>query len=504
MKNKKNTFLISALLLIGILVIVNLLAQQFFFRIDLTEDKQYTLSDATKNILNDLEETVTVTAYFSKQIPAQIQQIKNEFREKLVEYQSLSDGNVQFEFLDPADDEAIEREAITEGVQPLMIGVREKDQMVQKRVFMGAIVKYGETYEPIPVISTDTPIEFLLSTSIKKVSSTDKPNIGFISGHGEPSLAEMQQISKAMEVMYQTEQTDLSSPDLSSKYKALVWVNPQDSIAQDDFIALDNYLSGGGKLLIAFNRVDATLEQGQGFALNTGLETYLADKGINVSDEFVVDEICSSIQVVQNRGGFQFLSPVRFPYFPIFSEFGEHPTTKGLEAVAFKFASPIDYEGDSSLVFTPLIYTTEKSGREKAPLRFDLQRKWTLEDLPLKNITVGASIEGNIVGDKPSKIIVYTDGDFIVNGEQKQGQRANRLAPDNINLFVNSLDWLADDTGLIALRTRGITFRPIESLEESTRTTLKYLNFLLPIVLVILYGLYRLQRKKRRRGKRIN
>jgi len=499
---QKNTFLISALLLIGILILLNLFAQKFFFRIDLTEDNQYTLSNATKTILSELEETVTVTAYFSKDIPSQFIQIKNDLREKLVEYQSFADGNIEFEFVDPADDEEIEREAITEGVQPFVIQVREKDKMVQKRVFMGAIVKYEENYEPI-AIDPNASIEFLLSTSIKKVSNSNKSLIGFVQGQGEPGIDELQQLTKAMEIMYEVEPANLISNDLNSKYKTLSIINPIDSFAQNDLIALDNYLASGGQLLIAINRVDANLDQGQGFALNTGLEEWLADKGLFIADEFVTDETCSSVQVVQNRGGFQFLSPIRFPYFPIFSNFGEHPITKGLDAVAMKFASPIEYTGDTNLVFTPLVMSSEKSGRIKVPMRFDLQKKWTIEDLPLSNITVAASLEGKIVGENISKIILISDGDLIVNGKPQQGQRQNRLLEDNINLFINSIDWLTDDTGLIELRTRGINYRPLDTIEESTRTTLKYLNFLLPIILVLLYGLFRYQRKKHIRSKRM-
>jgi ABC-type uncharacterized transport system involved in gliding motility auxiliary subunit len=99
-------------------------------------------------------------------------------------------------------------------------------------------------------------------------------------------------------------------------------------------------------------------------------------------------------------------------------------------------------------------------------------------------------------------MIVFGDGDFIVNGS---GQNQQRLNEDNVNLFVNSVDWLADDTGLIQLRTKGVTSRPIDpTLEDGTKTLLKYLNFLLPILAIIIYGVFRFQVKSKIKNKLMN
>jgi ABC-type uncharacterized transport system involved in gliding motility auxiliary subunit len=95
---------------------------------------------------------------------------------------------------------------------------------------------------------------------------------------------------------------------------------------------------------------------------------------------------------------------------------------------------------------------------------------------------------------------VFGDGNFPVNGE---GQGAQQQQPDNINLFVNAIDFLSDDTGLITLRTKGVTSRPIDQVEDGKKAFLKYLNFLLPLILVIGYGIFRAQRRKMLRTKRM-
>ncbi|MBL7865267.1 MAG: hypothetical protein JNK10_10340, partial [Cyclobacteriaceae bacterium] len=94
----------------------------------------------------------------------------------------------------------------------------------------------------------------------------------------------------------------------------------------------------------------------------------------------------------------------------------------------------------------------------------------------------------------------FGDGDFMVSGSRQQGRS---LQPDNVSLLVNAIDWLSDDTGLIDLRTKGVTSRPIAQLEDSTKTIIKYANFLLPILLVVGYGLVRMQQNRMTRLKRM-
>jgi len=118
----------------------------------------------------------------------------------------------------------------------------------------------------------------------------------------------------------------------------------------------------------------------------------------------------------------------------------------------------------------------------------------------MSGITVGAILEGPIKGSRTSRIALITDGDFAVNGE---GQNAQQRPPDNVSLMVNSIDFLSDDTGLIDLRTKEVTSRPLDELEDGKRTFLKWLNFVLPIILVIVYGIIRMQMRRNKRVKRM-
>jgi gliding-associated putative ABC transporter substrate-binding component GldG len=498
MKNKKS-ITTQILLIVAVLFVVNILSEQFFFRLDFTADQRYTLSKATKDILKQLDEPVTVTAYFTEDLPPNLAITRRDFKDLLVEYASVSNGKVLYEFVDPATDQQLEQKAYQAGIQPVLVSTREKDEATQKKVFMGALLQMGTDSEVIPFIQPGAAMEYSVSTSIKKLSVTDKPVIGLLQGHGEPSPGSMSQVMQSLSILYLVEPVNLNDSTANlSKYKTVAIVGPRDSIPDFHFMLLDNYLARGGNLFIAIDRVVGDLSTVQGKSIETGLETWLSNKGLVVESNFIVDASCGSVSVRQ--GNFPFPVQMRFPYLPMIVNFEDHPVTKGLEQVLLPFASSIIYTGDTSNYFLPIAKTSEKSGTLSAPLYFDINKKWTDNDFPLSNITVGAALRGKLVGDAESGIVLFSDGQFPVNGE---GQRAQQLSQDNVSLMVNSIDWLSDDTGLIDLRTKGVTSRPLDQIEDGKKTLLKWLNFLLPIILILIYGIIRMQRTRNLKVKRM-
>lgn len=485
----------------GILVLLNILANRFFLRIDFTEDKRYTLSDATKNLLDELKDPVTITAYFSEGLPPNIDQTRVEFKDMLSEYESRSRGKILYEFINPNKDQKIEQEAMQNGISPVVINVREKDQSVQKKAYLGAVLKYGEKTEVIPFMQPGAAMEYSLSSSLKKLVVEEKKLTGFIQGHGEPTTSMMPQAMKALNVLNAVEGVNLTDSTYLARYETLALIAPKDSIPKQQLNMLDDYLAQGGNLVVAINRVNGDLQQSMGTEVTTGLESWLADKNIQVEKNFIIDANCGQVSVRQQQGVFSFTTQVAFPYLPTFTNFADHPITSGLETVIMQFASSVSYTGDSTLNFTPLVFSSEKSGTQSVPLYFNIQKKWNDNDFPMKNVIAAGILEGKIAGQNDAKLVVIGDGDFAING---QGQQARQLSPDNVNLLVNTIDWLSDDTGLIELRTRGITSRMLDQVEDSQKNFLKWLNVILPILLIILYGVIRSQRNRLVREKRRN
>ena len=490
----------NILLVLGILFLVNIISSQIFFRLDFTADQRYSLSDATLNILKSLESPVTVTAYFSENLPPDIEKVRTDFRDLLIEYVNYSDGQIVYEFVNPTESQETEMQAQQNGITPIMINVREKDQMTQQRAYLGALIQLGDKKEVIPFIQPGAAMEYSLSTSIKKLSVTNKPKIALLQGHGEPALNAMKQLKDVLDVMYSVEPvTFTDTSGVPDQYNTLVVIAPKDTIPELHFNYLDRFIERGGKMVVAVNNVEGDFSTGQGKAVYTGFKDWLKNKGVEIEDNFVVDVSCSNV-MVQQQGFFVMNTPISFPYIPVITNFADHPITEGLESVVLPFASEIKFNpSDTTVKITPIAITSQQAGVESPPLYFNVQKKWAKTDFPLSSIPVAVTVEGTLDNTPNSKMVVFSDGDFVVNGE---GQGAQQLQQDNVSLMVNAVDWLTDDTGLIELRTKGVTSRPIDpNLEDSTKTLLKYLNFLLPIILIVLYGIYRFQVRRKLRNK---
>ncbi|MFK7935652.1 MAG: GldG family protein, partial [Saprospiraceae bacterium] len=428
----KNT--IKVLIAAGILLAVNALAQYFFFRADVTEDKTYTLSPATNDVLTNLDSTINITAYFTENLPTDVAKVKQDLEDLLVEYSSISKGKIDYTFINPQTDEE-KQEAQQNGIQPVMINVREKDQIKNQQAFLGVLMESGEKKEVIPVIQPGTAMEYSLTTPIKRMSAVNKPSVGIVQGHGEPGLQEIMQVYQGLSVLYNVENLNLAAePTIAQRFKTVAIVAPKDTIPNDQLAKLDAYLANGGNVFIAYNAVEGDLQQSVGLPINTQLETWLRAKGIEIENQFALDAQCGSVSVQRQQGFFTMNTPVQFPYLPIVQNFTEHPITKGIGQVVFQFASPVNYIGtDSTARWTTLATTSNRAATAPVPAYFDINKQWTNGDFPQANIPLGGVLESNFGGTTQGRLVVWGDGDFPISGQQGRGQ-----SPANVGLMVNS------------------------------------------------------------------
>lgn len=488
---KKNTVIIRLMVFALILVVINMISSKLYFRLDFTEDQRYTLSKATDDILTNLDDVITVKAYFSEDLPAQLISNRQDFEDLLLEYENRSEGNIIYEFISPNESEELEAEAQQNGIQPVIINVSEKDQVQQLKAYMGAVLMKGDQKEVIPVVQPGVDMEYSLTTSVKKLSVTDKPKVALLQGHGEPSIQEVSQLAQQLSVLYELETISLvEKTEVPSYVRTLAIINPSDTISAIEFSRIDDFMSQGGAVFVAYSNMNGDLQSGRlSKGLNIGLEAWLRGKNVNLGSQFVVDAQSGSVTVQQNNGMFTYRSQIKFPYFPLVSDFPEHPTTDGLETLMLPFVSGVSYTGnDSTVSYSPLLQTSEMSGLAPTPSGVDIQKKWTQNDFREGPQTLALALEGALVGDQSSKLIVVANGQFMINGNPPQ-----QVSDDNVNFASNAIDWLSDDTGLIALRTKGITNRPLESVEDSAREMLKYGNVVIPILLVLIYAFIRRQ-----------
>jgi len=502
----KQAIIVKLSIFFGILIVLNLISNKLFFRLDFTADKRYTLSQATKNTLNDLDDVVTVTAYFSEDLPPQLLGTRKDFRDLLEEYEKRSNGNLVYEFINPNQDDDSETKAQTAGINPLLVNVTERDQVQQLRAYMGAVLRIQDNKEVIPVIEPGAAMEYNLTTAIKKMAIVEKPKIGMLQGHGEPSLGAIPQLREQLQILYDLEPVRLTdSTGIPAYIQALLLVNPRDTISTVEFGKLDSFMDQGGGVLVAYDNFIGELNSG--FISNPpdiGLKRWLGGKGIILSDQLITDVNCASVGVPQQVGPFSMTAQIQFPYFPIISNFRDHPASGGIEALLLPFASALNSTNvDSGRTVTPIAMTSDQSGTSSLPMMIDVQKQWSQTDFTAGIQNVALVSEGSA-----GKLVVIGSGSFMVNGEpamppgmpgQPPQPQQQQLNPDNINFVANAIDWMSDDTGLSDLRTKGITSRPLDPVEDSTKNLLKYANVAAPILLVLLYGFQRRQRNLRKR-----
>jgi ABC-type uncharacterized transport system involved in gliding motility auxiliary subunit len=342
-------------------------------------------------------------------------------------------------------------------------------------------------------------MEYDLTTSIKKISVEDKPKVALLQGHGEPGIQEVAQLAQQLSVLYDVEPYRIkATEDIPAYFKAVALINPSDTIPASDFDKLDNYMAQGGSVFVAHSNLNGDLSTGMlSVGSDLGLKDWLQTKNIAMGEQFVIDANSGSVTVQQQNGVFSFRTQVKFPYFPRINDFPEHPATKGLEDIMLPFVSALSYTGaDSATAYMPLMFTSELSGLAATPAYIDVNRKWTQGDFNGGPQVVALALEGPLVGTVNSRLVVVSNGQYVVNGNPPQ-----QLSQDNVNFTSNAIDWLSDDTGLIDLRTKGVSARPLDKVEDATREMLKYGNVLGPIILILIYALIRRQRNQAKRNK---
>ena len=491
---KRKNVITQLLIFLAIIVVVDLISEQLFFRLDFTSDRQYTLSNATKEIISSLEDVITITAYYSEDLPPQLIKTRKDFVDLLIEYENRSDGNIVYEFINPNKSEEDEMKAQQAGISPIMVNVRERDQMKQMRAYMGVILQMGEKQEVVPVIQPGSGMEYSLTTAIKKLSVIDKPKIAFIQGDGEPSTNASMQLMEQLSVLYDIESyTITDTAEIPKYYKTIAIIDPKDTIPESHFSKIDTYLSTGGAVYIAYSNLQGNLSNAYlQVAPDIGLKSWLVEKGISMNDFYIIDANCGAVTVRQQQGPFVINSQIQFPYFPIITNFSDHPAAQGLESVILPFVSSITYTTqDSAVQILPLAFSSENSGVVTPPAYVDINKNWTENDFKDGRQVIAIAAEGPLAGTVDAKLVLIPNGQFAVNGEGQQQQQVNE---DNVNFASNAIDWLSDDTGLIDLRTKGVTNRPLKQLDDTQKSIYKYGNVVIPILLILIIGFIRKQR----------
>jgi gliding-associated putative ABC transporter substrate-binding component GldG len=499
MKHHKIQIFVRLAVVAGILIVLNFISIRLFGRLDLTSQGVYTLSDASKKLIGALDDRVTVKAYFTEDLPSPYNNNRRAVLDLLNEYKAFAKGNLQYEFINPQGEKG-EQDAQQQGIAPVQVQVVNQDKLEVKRGYLGLVMLFEDRKEVIPVVQNLSSLEYDISSALKRLTAKAKKKIGYTTGHGEAEMSSLRQVYQVVTPQYDLLPVDLSKGEsVPNDFTALLVISPQTRFQDSAKYQIDQFLMHGGKVAFFLNRVNASLQNRMGQPLDLGLDDLLHRFGARVNPDLVRDVQCANISVMQQQGGMTFQSQVPFPFIPIASDFNpNNPIVKDLQGIVFPFVSSIDTASASAqgLMAEVLIRSSKRSGRQTGFFMMDPFQRYTQADLAESGIplavVVNGSFKSSFIGKQPvpaltaspeTRIIVVGDGDFMK--DEFLGSRGN------ITFFANIIDYLADDAGLITIRSKNVAMPPLDQVSDGSKKVVKYTNLVGPPLLIILYGLFR-------------
>ena len=490
--NKQNLYLYIGII-IACVIFLNIISRNWLFkRIDLTDNQMYSLSSSSKNIIKELDDIFTIKIYFSNDLPGEYGNNKRYLQDILEEYVSFSNGNIKFEFYETDNDEDLQEEARKSGIQPVQLQVLENDKVEVKQVYMGMSFIFEDKRDVIPVIQTTTGLEYDITTRIKKLASEKNQNIGILNINNQ---APIQNLTQQLRENFIVRNISLDNP-IPENIDLVILPGVIDSLSESQMGFIDGYYKSGGDFLIAQNRILTDLQTQQANPINSNIFDFINKVGINIEENLVLDQVCGKVNVQQNMGIFRMAVPMDYPFIPIIQKFHDIPIVKDLEQLSLIFPSEItiqDSISNDNLVVSPLFVTSNNSTTMTGfyNLAPDPKQNPIFSQLTESGKTVGSLSQHKWDDTSSSSVIVVSDSKFLTDD-------GGGASPENMIFIQNAIDYLFGDDGLIALRSREITSRPLQIVSDNARTTWKWANIVIPFILIIMLGFYKFTVERKR------
>lgn len=392
-------------LMLGLLIIIlaNVIGSYVFTRFDLTTEKRFSLSPATKSMLSDINDLVYFRVYLDGEFPAGFKRLSRETRDMLSEFRAYN-KNIEFEFINPsASSDNKERQQIysmlvESGLEPTDLQVKTKDGTSQKIIFPGAIATFRGKEMAVNLLASKRGappeeilnnsiqnLEFGLADAIRKLADDFRPKIAFIEGHGELNKHETADAYLGLSEYYSIDrirldgklnslsermQMDSITTRVKNKYEAIIIAKPDSAFSDKDKFVIDQFIMRGGKVMWLIDPVYASMDSLQkntetiGIDLNLGLTDMFFNYGFRINNDLVMDLNALPIPVkVGDVGGQPQFDFFPWYYFPILTPMSDDPIVKNLNAIKTEFISSIDFVESSPDINKEVLLTSSRYSR---------------------------------------------------------------------------------------------------------------------------------------------
>ena len=540
-----------------LLLFINYIAQQWHSRIDLTQDKRYTLSETTRKTLSQIQQPLVIDVLLKGNIPTEFKKLQTEAVQLLEEYTAANDHLI-VNFVNPLEDEpnadAAIQNLINNGLQPLQIAQTEAGKSSVEYIFPWAVISDGKRVEKVRLFidklgTTDQErvqnsvqrLEYNLTDALHKFTVKKQKKIAILRSNGTLEDVYLYDFLKTAREYYFIAPFTLDSVATNAektlkdleKFDLLLVAKPTSPFSDEQKQVIDQYIMNGGRVLWLIDQVNVSLED----MYKTGGVTMAMPLDLNLTDMFfqygfrlnytlINDLYFSEIVVATGDGSQSRYMNIPWVYNPMVLSSNNHLINSNLDAVRLQFANGIDTL-KNGVKKTVLLSSSPFSKADGTPREINLRidpKAMNKELYKKGNIPLAVLLEGefksmykdrvrplelkeNATLSRPTKMIVVSDGDIIKNDFDSQHKMPLELGfdrwtskyYDNKAFLQNAMNYLLDDTEFLTLRNKKVqlAFLDKEKVAESVRAwQIKvFLYPLLALVIVMLLSGYFYRRK---------
>lgn len=540
------------LLIIGIIIFINIISNYFFGAIDLTEEKRYTLSKSTHNVVESVDENVFIKVLLDGDLPPGFKRLQNSTKELLDDLVDIN-SDIQYVFEDPLDGTTQEiksrRDQLAkDGVLPVALTYNDGKEVSQKGIYPYALISYkgrnskisllkeqnlGEDDEVVLNRSIEL-LEYKFVNQIQKLSLGKRQNIAFSEGHGELAFDNTYRLQTELENFYNVGRLNLDSLIvIDRQLDLLIVAAPKEQFDDKAKFKLDQYIMNGGKILWLIEKLDSDLDSINKYRfyipqdIITGVDDLLFKYGAKIQPNLVLDLESSSIpQVVGQQDGKPQTLLYKWYYHPLAIANRNHPIGKNLDRINMFFPSSIDtVKTKFKVAKTPILTSSPYSRYQLNPVRlnFEILKYPPQRDQFNKgNQTLGLLLEGEFESafanritpnfqstldqlgitfqakSVPTQQIVISDADFMKNRVNSRTQKAEpigyniweqKVFDGNKDFILNSIEYLLDDNGVLDSRSKEVKLRLLDAVKtKQERKKWQFINIGLPLLFLAIFG----------------
>ena len=536
MINKNLQYSKQIIISIILLIIINSISEKYPIRLDLTADQRYTLSETTKNIVDKIDKDLLIKVYLKGDFPLDFKRLQQETKQHLTELNSLN-SHIYFRFIDP---KGMENKLIKEGLQPSRLTMEEEGVISETIIFPWAIISYKNKKARIPLLlnigdsqkeqlqNSIENIEYAFSKALLEIITNKTKSIAILRGNGELADVYLYDFLSSLKEEYSIAPFTLDKENDSpqklltdlKKYDLTIIAKPTIAFTEEEKLILDQYITNGGKTLWMLDTVHAEIDslRQTGESLFTPRELNLTDLlfsyGVRVNYNLVEDLYSSKIAIATgNIGNKTQFKPFLWRYYPLIIPNTNHAITKKLEAINMRFPTNIDTLKNNikKVVLLESSPLTKMTGLPNIISLGSIADNIQPELYTSNPQILGVLLEGkfksayqhrtkafetNFIPESlDNKMVVISDGDLARN--QIQEGQPTRMDVDkwtgqhfgNKNFLMNTVDYLLDDTGLLALRGKSLDIKILNKKKvREEKGFWQFITIVLPLVLLGLFG----------------